>query len=130
MADPLSRRIVHLGDVGVNAASCKTLAAGAARGTPGMPCSVDSRAPIVETLQLGCACGAAILGVVLVGRAPVAHVLFEPHLSRTPRRLQHRCYISVVMAVLTTAAAPLLPAHHLVPRVGVEPTRRLRGSGF
>ena len=44
-----------------------------------MPCVVDSRAPILETLQLGCACGADILGTVLVGRAKAAVALFEAH---------------------------------------------------
>ena len=40
---------------------------------------MDPLAPILETLQLGCACGAEILGNVLVGRAEAAVALFEAH---------------------------------------------------
>ena len=44
-----------------------------------MPWGVDPRAPILETLQLGCACGAEILGNVRAGRAKAAVALFVAH---------------------------------------------------
>ena len=44
-----------------------------------MPCLVNPRAPILETLQLGCACGADILGTVLADRMKAAVALFVAH---------------------------------------------------
>ena len=49
-----------------------------------MPCVVDSRAPILETLQLGCACGVDIVGTVVAERMKVAVALFVAH-HRGPR---------------------------------------------
>ena len=44
-----------------------------------MPRGVDSRAPILETVQLGCACGASLLGGVLANRMKAAVALFVAH---------------------------------------------------
>ena len=44
-----------------------------------MPCAVDPRAPILETLQLGCACGVDIVGTVVAERMKVAVALFVAH---------------------------------------------------
>ena len=75
-----------------------------------MPWGVDPRAPILETLQLVCACGAEILGNVLVGRAEAAVALFEAHhrgpkcaprwLRRRQRRLRIAHVLSPVLAEL------------------------------
>ena len=40
---------------------------------------MEPRAPILETLQLGCACGADILGTVLAHRMKAAVALFAAH---------------------------------------------------
>ena len=44
-----------------------------------MPCAVDSRAPILETIQLGCACGVDLSGGVLAHRMKAAVALFVAH---------------------------------------------------
>ena len=44
-----------------------------------MPWNVDPRAPTLETIQLECACGAAILGGVLGDRMKAAVALFVAH---------------------------------------------------
>ena len=40
---------------------------------------VDTRAPILETIQLGCACGVELLGGVLANRMKAAVALFMAH---------------------------------------------------
>ena len=40
---------------------------------------VDTRAPILETIQLGCACGVELLGGVLADRMKAAVALFVAH---------------------------------------------------
>ena len=44
-----------------------------------MPCAVDSRASILETIQLGCACGVELVGGVLADRMKAAVALFVAH---------------------------------------------------
>ena len=44
-----------------------------------MPCGVASRSPILETIQLGCACGVELVGGVLANRMKAAVALFVAH---------------------------------------------------